>query len=69
MCETVFIECISLFSTVNFVILLTEENVELEKARQEWEALDNVQPGQTHLAGSPVCLKMKMTLFFFFFKE
>lgn len=23
-----------------------EENVELEKARQEWEALENVQPGQ-----------------------
>lgn len=27
--------------------MCTEENVELEKARQEWEVLENVQPGQT----------------------
>lgn len=54
--------CLLSVSVCFFVILLTEENVELEKARQEWEALDNVQPGQTHHV---ICFKMKMTLFYF----
>lgn len=57
----------SLFSYLTFVILFTEENVELEKAREEWEALENVQPGQMHLAVSPVCIKMKMTLWIFIY--
>lgn len=36
-----------------FFNVCPEENAELEKARQEWEALENVQPGQTPLAASP----------------
>ena len=43
---------------LTFVILSTEENVELEKAREEWEALENIQPGQMHLAVSPVGIEM-----------
>lgn len=39
-----------------------KENVELEKARQEWEALEHTQPGQINLA---VCRRMIMTLLIF----
>lgn len=35
-----------LFVLFCFLFFHTEENAELEKARQEWEALENVQPGQ-----------------------
>lgn len=40
-----------------FLFFFTEEqeDADLEKARQEWEALENIQPGQlplTHLSDS-----------------
>lgn len=36
--------------------------MELEKARQEWEALEHTQPGQLNLT---VCRRMIMTLLIF----
>lgn len=39
---------------LGFYFVFTEENVELEKAREEWEALENIQPGQIYLAVLPV---------------
>lgn len=50
-------------SFFNFVLFTDDkENVELEKARQEWEALEHTQPGQINLA---VCRRMIMTLLIF----
>lgn len=52
-----------MFSFLNFVFFTDDkENVELEKARQEWEALEHTQPGQINLA---VCRRMIMTLLIF----
>lgn len=56
-----------LISHLDFVVLFADdkENVELEKARLEWEALEHTQPGQMTRA---VWSRMKVTLLIFVYK-
>lgn len=55
--------CVGLvFFFTLFLTICTEENVELEKAREEWEALENIQPGHIYLAVLPVWILRIITL-------
>lgn len=56
--------CMSCFYYIIFQNIHVEENAELEKARQGWEALETVQPGQNfhlwHDITFHICLVRKL---------